>query len=165
MVPHSFALNQDVLLSITNFCDLSRVAQKSGLWRSHQHGGRDLGKPKQNVVLESQGTCVKCSKTLSAGISPIVCSHCPNLSLAVCTKITIRGEILKKRDGRVSWQCSFSCDTETESKNSTPPPWERSECLKCKGTICQGEERMRCHECYAEITRVAHHASMKSKAC
>ena len=149
---------------------LSRTAQKSGLWRCHQHGGRDLRRPKQNVVPDSQGTCVECSKTLSAGISPIVCSNCPNLSHAVCTKMT-RGEILKKRDGRVSWQCRLCCDTETESGNLTPQPLERSKCLKCKGTISQGKERMRCnkcskecHKCCTGLTRDAHQALLKSNA-
>ena len=39
-------------------------------------------------AIKRVSTGVKCNKTIKAGISPIVCSACPNLSYAGCTKIT-----------------------------------------------------------------------------
>ena len=62
---------------------LSSTKQKRGYRSCYLHGGRDLRRQKQNVDLQCQGEYVECKKTLSAGISPIECSACPNLSRAV----------------------------------------------------------------------------------
>ena len=147
---------------------LSRTRQKEGIWRCFKHGGRDLRREQHNRDTHSQGECVECNKTLNAGISPIVCSGCPNLAHAVCTKLS-RDQILKKRDGMISWYCSPCCDIQT---NNTPSqPLEKSKCLMCKSTISRGKERMRCnkckkesHKCCTGLTRDAYQALLKNDA-
>ena len=147
---------------------LSRTQQKAGLWRCFKHGGRDLRREQQNRDTQSQGECVECKKTLNAGISPIVCSGCPNLAHAVCTKLP-RDQILKKRDGRITWYCSPCCDI--QPTNTPAQHLEKSKCLKCKSAISRGKERMRCtkckkesHKCCTGLTRDAYQSLLKNDA-
>ena len=147
---------------------LSRTTQKTGQWKCFQHGGRDLRRQQLNRDSQSHGECIECQKTMSAGISPIVCNNCPNLAHAVCTKLP-RDQVLKKRDGLISWLCSPCCDREPD--NTPSRPLEKSTCLKCKRTISKGKERMRCNKCMKEshkgctgLTRDAYQSLLKANA-
>ena len=105
---------------------LTRTEQKRGGWRCYLHGGRDLrrgeGVDDNHQEPTSFGKCAECDKTLKCGMSPIVCSECPNLSHASCTGMT-RDQIIKKRKGIVSWTCSLCCDQDnsTSSHGGTHP--------------------------------------------
>ena len=131
---------------------LSRTEQKREGWRCYLHGGRDLRREVDDTRQEpeSLGKCTECDKTLKAGMSPIICSNCPNLSHASCTKLT-RDEITKKRKGLVNWICTVCSDQGNDNPSSANRPvLEKSSCCKCKKAICRGVERMCCNKCSKE---------------